>query len=100
MTHGFADIYHTRCLVKPDKQEEITPGGIVIPLIAQNLSHLDMHEMTLVGIGSEAFKDSREVPNIGDRVWVAIDESLKFTGKDGETYYMVNYKSIFGKTGP
>ena len=88
-----------KVLVRPDDVIEKTPGGVIIPQMAQK--EFEVHTGTLEMVSDDAFSyhvntDARR-PQVGDRVLMAkyagVVLSEKFT-KDGKAYRILNDRDI------
>ncbi|MDK2891990.1 co-chaperone GroES [Methanohalophilus sp.] len=80
-----------RVLIKPIKEEEITPGGIYIPESAQK----ERKEGTVIAVGT--FEDGKELPlKEGDHVIYGGFRSDEFD-IDGEKHIFVDFKDILAK---
>jgi len=84
-----------RVLVKPDSEEEISPGGIVLP----DYSKKKPQEGTVLAVGTDRLLDSGEcqvIPvKVGDRIILA-----KYGGAEieieREEYLILDVDSILG----
>lgn len=84
-----------KILVRLDKVEEITKGGIYIPMSLRDKQQMMQVEATLVAVGGNAFEDwAGKVPRIGDRIYVAKAAGYAVVGMDGEKYQLMNDKDI------
>jgi len=84
-----------KILVKLDKVEDQTSGGIYIPMTLRDKQQMMQVEATLVAYGGNAFEDWQGViPDVGDRVYVAKAAGYAVVGMDGEKYQLMNDKDI------
>ena len=109
-----------RVVVLPDKMEEVTEGGIILPS-----KELDKHQLAqvagvLVAVGPDAWKDrvttvervvdgqlriverrttgySGPFAKVGDRVCFARYGGLPFDGEDNKQYRLLNDEDITAK---
>lgn len=95
-----------RVLIKPDEIEEKTEGGIIIPNTVSELHAMAQSIGTFVAAGPDAYTDSvvrdrqgqvierrgfsQSFAKPGDRVAFAKYGGLQVTGKDGQTYRLMN----------
>ena len=88
-----------KVLVKPDKVEEKTKGGIIIPETERDRVQLAATTGILVAASPMAFKfdewppDARK-PQPGDRVAFPRYTSHIIKGKDEQDYWLVNDKDV------
>lgn len=81
-----------RVLVKPDKVEEVTSGGIIKPDMSRDREQYAGTRATLVAVGPNAFKDwgyGNEI-SPGVRVHFAQYSGARIKGEDGEDYVIMN----------
>ena len=80
-----------RVLLLPDKVEEKTAGGIILPGYSKDkLQHAQI-KATLVAVGGSAFIDWAGIkPEVGDRVAVGKYSGSYLPGADGKEYQVVN----------
>jgi len=84
-----------KVIVRLDKVEEITSGGIFIPMTLRDKQQMMQVEATLISAGGNAFEDwAGATPVIGDRVYVAKAAGYQIVGMDGEKYQLMNDKDI------
>lgn len=89
-------------LVKPDKVEEVTPGGIIKPQMALDRQQAAAMMGQIVHVSPLAFTferwpdDGESKPKVGDRVRYAKYAGMAFTGNDGEIYILMKDKDIAG----
>ena len=93
-----------KCLVKPDKVEEKTKGGIIVPPTQRDR---DQHAVTtgiMVAASPSAFSfhdiDYSCWPQLGDRVVYGKYLGSEIEGKDGETYRLINDRDIYAVLEP
>ena len=89
-----------RVLILPDKVEEKTAGGIIIPISETDKQKYAMTNATVVAVGalawSEAKHDARtfgvdaKFPEAGSRVKVGRYTGDRHEGADGEEYTIIN----------
>ena len=89
-----------RVIVKMDKVQEKTEGGIILPTEVIDTKQFAKSEGTLVDKGYCAFVDKEnqlwpEKPEIGNRVAFKAYGGLNINGKDGELYRVLNDEEIF-----
>lgn len=68
-----------RVVVKPEKVEDVTEGGIVIPKTIQDNEQRHVTNGEVIGIGSTAWKDFGEVP------WCEVGDTVVFAKYGGLT---------------
>lgn len=61
------------CVVQPDDVEEVTPGGIIMPISKTDRDKLAVEEGTLIAVSPHAFSyadwpEGETPPQVGDRV--------------------------------
>ena len=85
-----------KVLILPKKVEEKTAGGIFIPDSAKTKEEFQRSEGVIVAFGPIAFTDPNwlEHPQVGDSVLYDKYAGSLVTGKDGETYRLINDKEI------
>jgi chaperonin GroES len=80
-----------RVLVRVEEIEEVTEGGIVIPLTERQKHEQAQMAAVLVATGKDAWSDYAEpFAAIGDRVLYQRHSGIQLRGKDGKLYRMVN----------
>ena len=90
-----------KVLVRPDKIEEKTKGGILLP---QDVKERDQAASTageIIAISSLAFTYAdwpvtSKPPKIGDRVLFGRYSGMTVKGEDGEEYRLINDKDVAG----
>jgi chaperonin GroES len=95
-----------KVIVKKDKVEEKTAGGIIVPEDAKNQEEWNVQTGIIVSMGELAFTDGRfsdgdtikhlQRPKPGNRVITKEFAGLRFIGDDGEPYMVFNDKEIAG----
>ena len=90
-----------KCLVRPDKVEEKTKGGIIVPQTQRDRDQHAVTTGTLIAISPLAFgyEDDEEInadwrPRVGDRIVYGKYLGSEIEGKDGETYRLINDRDI------
>ena len=84
-----------KVLVRPDKVEEKTKGGIVLPNQTKERDEHAQTKGTLIEVGGNAFEDWRgEKPKSGDRIVFTKYAGVRIEGTDGETYQVIHDKDI------
>jgi len=95
-----------KVIVKKDKVEERTEGGIIVPEEAKNQEEWNVQTGVVVSHGDLAFTDGRlsdhtlidwnPKPKVGDRVITKEFAGLRFVGDDGDAYMVFADKDIAG----
>lgn len=84
-----------KVLVKVDKIEEKTQGGIILPDTVKDQESMAHTRGVLIAIGGNAFCHLEEpIPRPGMRVIIAKYSGLFTVGEDGEEYRLMNDKDI------
>lgn len=88
-----------KVLVKPDRVEEKTKGGIIIPDIERDREQFAATKGTLVAVSPMAFKFQdwppiAAKPRPGDRVVFPRYVGFAMKGDDGEDYWLLNDRDI------
>jgi co-chaperonin GroES (HSP10) len=84
-----------RVLVKPDKIEETTEGGIIIAQQHQEQYQRAQQVGTIIAMGPCAYFDQpQDWCEEGDRVMFSRYEGDIVTGTDGEDYRVINDKAV------
>lgn len=86
-----------KVLVKPDRVEEKTAGGIIIPEDARDKQQASATKGEIIDVSPLAFKyddwpDGERIPAPGDRVAFARYSGVALDGVDGESYRLINDK--------
>jgi chaperonin GroES len=77
-----------RVIIKPDTQEEVTKGGIIIPTGQTEMPHIG----TIVAVGTD--KEGNELTiNEGDRILFNRYSGVEFE-EEGNTYKVLKYDDI------
>lgn len=85
-----------RALVKLDKVEAKTKGGIYLPEQTKDKEEELQVKGTLVAAGPNAFDEMKGVPPVpGDRVYVGRYAGSWIEGADGVRYRLINGRDIF-----
>jgi len=87
-----------RILIKPEKVENVSKGGILLA-IDEKREQAAAEKGTVVLIGSTAFKDFGGDPNIisvGDKVYFAKYAGKTVEEEDGTEYILLNDEDIIG----
>ena len=90
-----------KVLVRPDKVEEKTKGGILLPQEQRERDQAASTAGEIIAISPLAFTYAdwpvtTAPPNVGDRVAFARYAGMTVKGSDGEEYRLVNDKDIAG----
>lgn len=86
-----------KVLIKPEKVEEKTSGGIIRPHMVIDKQRFSVVKGKLIDVGSNAFKDpdwGERTPKLGDMVLYERYVSGFFIGNDDEEYLLTNDKEI------
>ncbi len=88
-------------LVRPKAVEEKTSGGLYLPDSTKEKDEFGRTEGVLVAVSPLAFSyaewpDEADKPKVGDRVFFSRYQATEITGRDGETYWLMQDKSIAG----
>jgi len=99
MNFNMSGIYPTggHVLVKPDKVEEKTAGGIYIPDTTRDKEQQAATVGTIVAIGKSAWKDlddGHAWAEINNRVSYAKYAGITMVGNDSEDYVLINDNDI------
>lgn len=87
-------------LVLPDKVEEMTAGGIIMPQETRDKEQQAATVGTLVDIGESAWADLDDGSpwaGIGDKVSYARYAGISMLGQDGESYVLINDNDVLAK---
>lgn len=94
-----------RVVVKPDKVQDRTAGGIIIPDTDKE-KHA-MQKATIVSVGENAWEEaadraarrgsSFDMPQPGHRVMIGKYAGTRFKGVDGEDYVLMNDEDVIGR---
>ena len=90
-------------LVLPQKIEEKTKGGLLLPDETKDKEQFGQIEGTIVDASPMAFtfedwpEDAEDMkPKVGDKVVFKRYEATEFKGKDGEIYWLMKDRAIAG----
>lgn len=84
-----------KILVKKDKIEDKTKGGLWIPISAMEQKQMKQEQATIIAVGGNAFKDwDGTVPKVGDRVYIGKYSGYQVIGMDKEKYQLLNDQDI------
>jgi co-chaperonin GroES (HSP10) len=89
-----------KVLVLPDPVEEVTKGGIIIPIEKAEKDKYATTDGTIVAISHLAFTYATDEewagkkPKAGDRVAFAKYAGARRKGKDGSDYLLINDKDV------
>ena len=85
-----------KVLIKQEKVEDTTVGGIIIAPQTLEKEQWRVCKAEVIDVGPRAFFDHppERTPGIGDRVIIREFAGFKFDGKDGEEYHIVQDKDI------
>lgn len=84
-------------LVKPEKVEEKTAGGIYIPETAREKEQQAATVGQLISVGSSAWTDlddGKPWAKVGDKISYARYAGVSMTGADGENYVLINDNDV------
>lgn len=84
-------------LVKPEKVEEVTKGGIILTQTTRDSEQAAATIGTIVAIGPAAWKDLDDgTPwcKLGDKVSYAKYAGVSMKGADNESYVLINDNDI------
>jgi chaperonin GroES len=82
-----------KVVVLPERLEEVTSGGIVIPDTVRERHDMAHLKATIIAVGAQAFEhieDKAFRPTAGMVVSIAKYAGYLITGKDGEEYRIIN----------
>lgn len=96
--HGLK-LYEFKVLVKRDKEEEVTAGGIIKPQQVIERQEYAINTGIIVDMSPLAFTyeqwpEGVKLPKVGERVVFPKYAGADVTGKDGEEYRILNDKDI------
>lgn len=89
-----------RVLVRPDKVEEKTAGGIILPDSAKEKDQFAQCKATVVAAGENAWEEAASrshafrKPAPGDRVLISRYGGITVKGADGEDYRLLNDEDV------
>ena len=84
-------------LVKPEKVEEVTKGGIILTQTTRDSEQAAATIGTIVAIGPSAWKDLDDgTPwcKLGDKISYAKYAGVSMKGADNESYVLINDNDI------
>lgn len=88
-----------KLLVKPDKVEERTAGGVFLPDAEVERKQWAAQKATIVDVGKSCFAEWIEKPQPGDRVVLSQYPGSKYKGDDGEMYWIITDEDIIAMIG-
>lgn len=84
-----------KLVIRPEKIEKITKGGIYIPPAAHERSEYAQTRGVIIALGGNVFEDWKEpIPKVGDNVYFAQYAGEREEGTDKEIYLIINDKDI------
>jgi chaperonin GroES len=88
-----------KVLVEPEKQEEKTKSGIIIPDEVKDRQQAAATKGKILDVSPLAFKyddwpSDERIPKVGDKVAFARYAGVSIEGTDGENYRLVNDKDV------
>jgi co-chaperonin GroES (HSP10) len=89
-----------KCLVLPNKVEDVTKGGIILPDEVKHRAKFAEMEGVLIAASPAAFtyinaaEWDGQKPAVGDRVIIAKYAGVHVKGDDGVEYVLINDKDI------
>ena len=85
-----------KILVKLDEVEDRTKGGLYIPISVMQSRQMEQVQATLIAFGGSAFEDwgDKELPKVGDRIYIAKSAGYNVVGVDEVDYRVANDKDI------
>jgi co-chaperonin GroES (HSP10) len=89
-----------KVLIEPDAVEEVSKGGIIIPVEKVDKDKYATTDGTIVAISHLAFTYATDAewdghkPKAGDRVAFAKYAGARRKGKDGKDYLLINDKDV------
>lgn len=87
-----------RVLIKPEKIEEVTAGGIVLPETVREKERLVTQTGEVVGIGPECWDGKAQWVEVGDRVLYSKYAQKHIQDPDTkENYVIVNDEDVIAK---
>ena len=87
-------------LVMPDKVEEMTAGGIIMPQETRDREQQAATVGTLIAAGSGAWTDLDDGSpwaEVSDRISYARHAGVSMIGQDGESYVLINDNDVLAK---
>lgn len=88
-----------KVLVEPEKVEEKTKGGIIVPDEVKDRQQASATKGKIIDISPLAFKyddwpSDERIPKTGDRIAFARFAGVSIEGADGENYRLINDKDV------
>ena len=84
-----------KVVIKPESEERVTDGGIIIPETAAEKEDYAKDIGVIVGVGPLAFEGwGEDLPVVGDTVLFAKYGGQRVKGKDGEIYRIIQDKDL------
>lgn len=83
-----------RVVVLPDSAEQVTQGGIEIPMDVVARHTMASEAGVLIAIGPLAFAEYEIKPQPGDRVYIERFAGQLLPGYDGKVYRLMDYQCI------
>lgn len=86
-----------KVLILPDKVEEKTTGGIILPDMTKDRDQMAQVKGVIVAVSPDAFCTEEwrcSAPRLGMRVYYGKYAGYTVRGADGEDYRLVNDKDI------
>lgn len=87
-------------LVMPEKVEEKTKGGIYLPETIREKEQQAATIGTLIAVGPTAWKDIDDGSawaEVGDKISYARYAGVSMTGKDNESYVLINDNDVLAR---
>lgn len=85
-------------LVKQNKVEERTKGGLIIPEQQREREQWAETDCVVIAISPYAFEDYEKVaPNVSDRIIIRRHAGERVEGKDGEEYRIIKDKDVIAR---
>lgn len=87
-------------LVLPNKVEEMTSGGIILPKTVQDREQREATIGILVAVGPGAWKDLDDGSpwaEAGNKISYPRHAGVTMTGQDGEAYVLINDNDVLAK---
>jgi chaperonin GroES len=92
-----------RVIVRPDPVEEVTKGGIIIPVETAEREKYATVKGTLIAAGENAWEEAAARsphftrPEPGERVMIAKYGGILFKGTDGADYRIMNDEDVIAR---
>ena len=87
-------------LVRPDKVEEVTAGGIIMPQETRDREQLGTTVGIVIAIGLDAWSDLNPIEpwaKVGDKINYAKHAGYSMRGQDGQDYVMMNDVDVLAR---